>query len=98
MKHYHIANRMRFVCFVAMVLLAVSFVIMGIINTSSAKEKRDMRYTEVTVREGDTLWELALDHGNPEKDVREVVYDICLANNIKAGDIRPGQILMIPEE
>ena len=98
MKHYHIANRMRFVCFVAMVLLAVSFVIMGIINTSSAKEKRDMRYTEVTVREGDTLWELALDHGNPEKDVREVVYDICLTNNIKAGDIRPGQILMIPEE
>ncbi len=98
MKHYHIANRMRFVFFVAMVLLAVSFVIMGIINTSSAKEKRDMRYTEVTVREGDTLWELALDHGNQDKDVREVIYDICLANGIKAGDIRPGQILMIPEE
>ncbi len=98
MKHYRIVNRTRFICFVLTVLLVVCFVISGYLNSSSAKEKRDMRYTEVTVREGDTLWALAKEYGNGEKDVRDVICDICRLNGIKASDLRPGQSLIIPEE
>ncbi len=98
MKHYRIVNKARFICFALVVSLTVCFVIAGVLNKSEAKTKRDMRYTEVTVEEGDTLWELAKIYGSGEKDLREVIYDICTLNGIKAGDIQPGQTLLIPQE
>ena len=54
-------------------------------------------YIEVKVQTGDTLWDLAHTYGDQTKDVREVIYDICQANNISAGSIYPGQILRIPD-
>ena len=69
---------------------------MGVLNICSADEKKNTRYTEITVVEGDTLWALAKEYGCGEKDIREVIYDICSVNKIKASDLRPGQTLLIP--
>ena len=96
MKRYRIVNKARFVCFALAVCLTVCFVISGVLNRSLAKEEKDLRYTEVTVKEGDTLWELAKTYGRDDKDIRDVIFDICTLNGIKAGDLRPGQILLIP--
>ncbi|MBR0481440.1 MAG: LysM peptidoglycan-binding domain-containing protein [Firmicutes bacterium] len=98
MKHYRIANKARFICFVLTVCLILCFAVMGIVNTSAAKEKRDLRFTEVTVTEGDTLWALAKEYGSKDKDIREVIYDICTVNDIKASDLKPGQTVLIPGE
>ena len=98
MKRYRIVNKARFVCFALAVCLTVCFVISGVFKKSLANEEKDYRYTEVTVEEGDTLWELAKIYGSGEKDLREVIYDICTLNGIKAGDIQPGQTLLIPQE
>ena len=98
MRHYRIINRGRFICFVLAVILIFCFVIMGILNSSAAKEKVDMRYIKVEIEEGDTLWALAKVYGSEDKDIREIVYDICKINGIKASDLRPGQIIMIPED
>ena len=98
MRHYRIKNRARFIGFLALACIVVCFVISGVFSRSSANEKRDMRYTEVVIEEGDTLWSLAKTYGSGDKDVREVVYDICIANDIKASDLRPGQVLRIPED
>ena len=96
MKHYRIANRIRFVSFVVTACLLLSFAVMGVLNICSADEKKNTRYTEITVVEGDTLWALAKEYGCGEKDIREVIYDICSVNKIKASDLRPGQTLLIP--
>ena len=98
MKHYKIASRFRFISFITFICIAVLFILMGAVNRSAAYEKRDMRFTEITVMEGDTLWAIAKEHPSEGRDIRDVIYDICRINGIKAGDLRPGQTIMVPEE
>ena len=97
MKHYRIANRIRFVSFVVAACLFLSFAVIGVLNICSANEKKCTRYTEITVVEGDTLWALAKEYGCGDKDIRQVIYEICSVNGIKASDLRPGRILLIPQ-
>jgi hypothetical protein len=52
----------------------------------------------VEVAYGDSLWTLARSHGDPERDVRDVVTVIMHTNQIGAGRLRPGQRLLIPAE
>ena len=48
------------------------------------------------VRGGDTLWSIA-HRVVPEEDPRPVVDAIADANDVEPGDIRPGQILVVPQ-
>ncbi len=50
----------------------------------------------VLVRYGDSLWTLAREHGDPRRDVRAVVAEIARANRVEAGELQPGQVLVIP--
>ncbi len=50
----------------------------------------------VTVAQGDTLWDIAGRHTEAQEDVREVVFRIAQANNLKSKTIYPGQVLKIP--
>ena len=49
-----------------------------------------------TVRPGDTLWDIAADHVAPGDDVRVLVEDIRLGNDLESSLIAPGQVLLIP--
>jgi len=51
--------------------------------------------TSYVIREGDTLWNLARRMA-PAEDPRLVVDRIADANDIVAGDLTPGQRLMLP--
>ena len=98
MRHYKIVNRYRFIAFIVTVCVLISFAVLGFSNICSASDKKSKRYTEVTVMEGDTLWALAGDYGSENKDIRDTIYEICSLNGIKASDLRPGQIILIPQE
>ncbi len=50
----------------------------------------------VTVRYGDSLWTIAREHGDPARDVREIVYQIRRANGLDSADLRPGMQVQIP--
>ncbi|WP_432774175.1 LysM peptidoglycan-binding domain-containing protein [Brevibacillus gelatini] len=53
---------------------------------------------EVTVRSGDSLWTIAVRHQPSEQvDVRDLVQDIKIANDLDSNLIYPGQTLFIPE-
>lgn len=51
---------------------------------------------EVEVAAGDTIWSLAREHGDPHRDVRDVVTVMLRTNRVRAGDLQPGQVLAIP--
>ncbi len=95
-RTYRITNKYRFITFVAVMVMICSMII-GAVFPVSAADHRKISYTEIRVESGDTLWNIARAYGDSSKDVREVVYDICQANNISAGDIYPGQVLRIPQ-
>lgn len=51
---------------------------------------------EVRVATGDTIWSLAREHGDPHRDVRDVVTVMLQTNRVRPGDLQPGQVLVIP--
>ena len=94
-KTYRIKNKFRFTVFVAVMVLIIS-VLMGMIVPVRA-HAGNIRYIEVKVCGGDTLWGLAQQYGDPDKDIRENIYDICRINNVSAETIRVGDSILIPQ-
>jgi len=90
-----IKNKFRFITFVTIMVLMLSMAA-GALFPVSAASPSGIRYTEVQVQSGDTLWQLARTYGQAGKDVREVIYDICRLNDTDAASIYPGQMLKIP--
>jgi Tfp pilus assembly protein FimV len=52
----------------------------------------------VTVRPGDSIWTIAREYGDPERDVREIVYAVIQANDADPGQLQAGSRLIIPAE
>jgi hypothetical protein len=50
------------------------------------------------VRCGDSLWTIAREHGDPGRDIREIVWRIGQANELDSGNLQPGDEIMIPAE
>ena len=94
-KTYRIKNKFRFTVFVAVMVLIMSMLI-GLIAPVKA-HAGSIGYIEVKVCGGDTLWGLAEQYGDPDKDVRENIYDICRINNVTAETLREGDSLLIPQ-
>ena len=68
---------------------AVSAAITG--RSSRAADVPD-RYV---VQPGDTLWRIAVRHA-PGSDPRRVIQSIVDANQVDAGTLVPGQVLVVP--
>ncbi|GEB33737.1 MULTISPECIES: cell division suppressor protein YneA [Brevibacillus] len=56
-----------------------------------------LKGTEVTVRDGDSLWTIAVRHQTETVDVRDLIQDIKEANDLQSNLIYPGQTLLIPD-
>jgi len=52
---------------------------------------------EIEVAVGDTLWDIAESLNLPNKDVRIVIEEIKILNNLGSYTIYPGQILKVPK-
>lgn len=77
------------------VLLVVTLAALGAARpTSGAARGGDARSERYVVEAGDTLWEIAERHY--EGDPREGVWLIRERNEIGAGPIQPGQVLLLP--
>lgn len=97
MKRYKIVNKFRFISFAVTVLLFLCFSTAGFLGLLDAHGAEKVEYTEVQVVDGDTIWQLAKEYGNSSKDIREVIFQICKINNIKADTLQAGQTILIPK-
>jgi len=95
-KKYRIANKRRFITFVTLVILSFVVITGSAMGCFSASSMDAIKYTTVEVKYGDTLWNLARKYGNTNKDVREVIYEICKLNNVSAETLQAGQFITIP--
>ncbi len=79
-------------------LLIITFLILFIITTYVYKisGNKMIEYREITVEDGDSLWNIALKHSDGSNDLREIVYEIKKFNNLKDVVLQPGQKLKIP--
>lgn len=96
MKRYRVVNRARFICFEIVLFLIVFLIFGALLGGVAAGADSSKSCTEVRVVAGDTLWDIAKEYGSNDKDVRQVVSDICRLNGLRADELRPGQIIRVP--
>jgi len=65
-------------------------------HSSGAYAAEEIVYIKVTVYSGDTLWGIASAYTEPSKDVRKLVNAICELNDVRPGNIYPGQVILVP--
>jgi hypothetical protein len=82
-------------------LLAASLAVLGVLSAgplthaSAGSTQPPHQGRRYIVREGDTIWDIAIRFG-PGGDPRPLVDAISEANRVDAGALRPGQIIAIP--
>lgn len=78
------------------VLIVISFILIGNVSFSYTTKK----YKTIYVCSGDTLWSIATNLQNTEyykgKDVRDIISDVKLINNLKNSNLSIGDELIIP--
>lgn len=95
-KKYRIKSKFRFTLFMTIAILMMISITGTIVGANNVESLTKPTYSEIIVQSGDTLWNLAEEFGPDNKDVREVVYEICEINDISADSIQPGQTILVP--
>jgi LysM repeat protein len=58
---------------------------------------KPVTYTTVTVKSGDTLWQIAAARTSADGDVQSMIDEIVAVNHLGTAGLNPGQHLRIPE-
>ena len=79
MKKFKIVNKKKFVC--SVFIIFVSILVISLLFCTSSYSSGDVKYKEVEVIDGDTLWSIAREENR---------------NNIGNNILREGDIIKIP--
>lgn len=90
-RKYILKNKPRFFAFITITLVISA----SLFASTRAYCYQDVKYTVLTVREGDTLWSIASEHYK-EGDIRKHIYDIKKLNKLVSSEIYAGTELIIP--
>ena len=95
--HYRIVDPVRFFLAVVISIMLLIFAGYSIIGATQAQAAAVRTYKQVTIQDGDNLWNLVEDYNpNAHIDIRDAIYDIYEINDIDESDIRPGETIFIP--
>ncbi|HHW06502.1 MAG TPA: LysM peptidoglycan-binding domain-containing protein [Clostridia bacterium] len=84
---------------VVLVLLALWWIGPTVTANDKVRAASQAPWQEIVVREGDTLWKIAMEYRRPKEDVRVTINRIQEANGLAPSEyIYPGQVLLIPLE
>lgn len=95
-KKYRVTSKFRFTVFITLfIITAISAAgtLLGFNTVSSSS--RDI-YHQVQIESGDTLWDIAVEYGPENSDIRKTVREICDLNDISASDLYAGQRIIVP--
>jgi len=99
MKKYKINNKKKFAFGVFIIFITILGI--SLLFCTSSYSSGEVKYKEVEVINGDTLWSIAREENRNNlyyegKDIRFVVYEIDKLNNIGNKMLREGDKLLIP--
>ena len=94
-RRRRLAGIARLVVFVLVLTLAVWA---GVRVAHAGDDASLYMGTSYQVRGGDTLWNIAVRHYDHTVDIRQAIYDIRRANELKGAYLHPGDTLVLPYE
>ncbi|MEZ0535944.1 LysM peptidoglycan-binding domain-containing protein [Caldicellulosiruptoraceae bacterium PP1] len=90
-KIIRIKNKKRFSLSISFVLTIILLCILSTAFSNNINDFKNIKFIEVTVQEGQTLWELSENYVDNSIDIRKYIDVIEKINNIEGGYIYPGQ-------
>lgn len=97
LNKYKVVDNKKFKRFITLIILFCLILITTTIYTITAYSFNNLKYIEIPVNSGDTIWEIAKEYGT-SNSLRRDVYTIMEFNNLNDAIIYPGQIIKIPIE
>lgn len=94
-NRYKVTNLKRFRRFMFISIFLLSIMIFSSVTTIKAYSKDIQQFDYISVKEGDTIWAIASKYAK-QKEIREIIYEISLVNDIKDSSIYPGDIIKVP--
>jgi len=92
MRVYRLKNKRRFLMFLFL-LFTLTALIIGSVSSAGKNVRRE--YRAITVRQGDTLWDIAGKYRG-KTEIREYIYKVKKLNNLENATIYTGQKLYLP--
>lgn len=97
LNKYRVSNERRFKIFLITSTVLLLLLTSMLAYTVKAYSYSKIRYIELEINSGDTLWDIAREYGHT-KSIRRDVYEIMKFNNLSDGYIYPGQTIKIPNK
>ncbi|HEV8528717.1 MAG TPA: LysM peptidoglycan-binding domain-containing protein [Actinomycetes bacterium] len=96
-KGAHLTRRGQLVliALLAVVALAVAGLLMSRTGGTATERPEPVGQRSIVVQPGQTLWSIAKDVA-PDRDIREVIYEIRRINGLDNAMVRSGQTLVLP--
>ena len=88
--------------FIRGIIILIGMVIgLVLIMTSKTLSHQEIKYKSISVISGDTLWDIAEEEQKNNtyykgNDIRDIIQDIKIVNNLKTSDLKLDQTLEIP--
>lgn len=94
-----IKNKFKFVMSTSILFIIIICIVLSMI--SSTYSYVEVKYKDIMVSTGETLWSIASEEKKyneyyKDRDIRYIVDDIKLNNDLGKGYLQVGQILVIP--
>jgi LysM repeat protein len=81
----------------ALSIISITVVVVLLLLASASHATGEVTETfDYRVRPGDTLWQIAEEHGPENRDPRAIIATIERINDLNGGVLQAGQILEIP--
>lgn len=81
-----------------MLTLAISTLFFGLFESYKSYGASEVENEEYLVQSGDTVWGIANKRAKSQKkDVRDLVREIYILNDIDAKSLKSGEIILIPK-
>ena len=93
---YVVKSKFRFTVFLVIMILCIFTAISTLLGFNTANSASMTQYNQVQVESGDTIWNIAKEYAPANKDVRQVVYDICDLNDMSADELTAGESIIVP--
>ncbi len=91
-KRYVLKNRFRFYT----ITLTAVLIIIAVVFSTAAYGGKEKAYRTIIVREGETLWDIAVKN-REETEIRKYIFNIKKLNKLEEGKIFTGMELRIPQ-
>ena len=87
--------------FITSLLITIIGIFLLFINLNNTYSKGEIKYKDIYLAYGDTLWEIAIKESKENKyfesyDIREIVKEIKNTNNIENQILEEGMKILIP--